>query len=81
MLYGHSQPRNYKADEKSKLAAVTEENKDRKSGRLPSGLAAKPASSLFFIARFFFCFFVACACLAERSDATCIKTSTRHDLK
>ena len=23
--------------------------------------------------------FVACACLAERSDATCIKTSTRHD--
>ena len=23
----------------------------------------------------------ACACLAEQSDATCIKTSTRHDLK
>ena len=27
-----------------------------------------------------FVLFVACACLAARSDATCIKTSTRHDL-
>ena len=39
----------------------------------------RPSALLFvFSFRSFGC--VACACLAARSAATCIKTSTRHDL-
>ena len=51
------------------------------TGRSPSGSAATPRP-----VRAGFRVFnsvsevVACACPAERSDAACIKTSTRHDL-
>ena len=60
-----------------------------KRGVKKFGFCGKPARKPNFIpvcvfitlTNFLFNCVVACACLAEQSDATCIKTSTRHDLK
>ena len=48
----------------------------------PSGSTANLAASVFHRVDLPAGFApLACACLAERSEATCIKTSTRQDLK
>jgi hypothetical protein len=60
-----------------------------KRGVKKFGFCGKPARKPNFspvcvfiaLTNFLFNCVVACACLAEQSDATRIKTSTRHDLK
>ena len=58
-------------------------NRKSKNGRMTaSGVAAASPFDALLFSEYSESSSVAsaCACLAERSDATCSKTSTRHDL-